>query len=128
MSERGGGRWTAREHDERPWGSYTVLDDEAHDHKVKRIVVRPGKRLSYQQHGRRSEHWFIVRGRGSVTIDGVTRPVAVGEAVDVPVGAAHRIENTGEGDLVFIEVQHGEYFGEDDIVRLEDDYGRAGAG
>ncbi|MGH9089849.1 MAG: phosphomannose isomerase type II C-terminal cupin domain [Acidimicrobiales bacterium] len=128
MSEHGGGRWAAREHDERPWGSYTVLDDEAHDHKVKRIVVKPGMRLSYQQHNRRSEHWFIVRGQGSVTIEGAPRPVAAGDAVDVPVGAAHRIENAGDGDLVFIEVQHGEYFGEDDIVRLQDDYGRAGTG
>ncbi len=114
------------EHEERPWGSYMVLDDEAHDHKVKRIVVRPGKRLSYQRHARRSEHWFVVSGQGTVTIDGAARPVVAGEAVDVPVGAAHRIENTGEGDLVFVEVQHGDYFGEDDIVRLEDDFGRAG--
>ncbi len=124
----GGGVWAAREYDERPWGSYTVLDDEAHDHKVKRIVVKPGKRLSYQQHARRSEHWFIVSGRGSVTIDAATVAVAAGHAVDIPVGAAHRIENTGDVDLVFVEVQHGDYFGEDDIVRLEDDYGRAGAG
>ena len=122
----GGGEWQAREHDERPWGSYTVLDDEAHDHKVKRIVVKPGKRLSYQQHARRSEHWFIVSGHGSVTIDAAAVPVAAGHAVDIPVGAAHRIENTGDADLVFVEVQHGDYFGEDDIVRLEDDFGRAG--
>jgi mannose-6-phosphate isomerase len=124
----GGGEWTAREYDERPWGSYTVLDDEAHDHKVKRIVVKPGKRLSYQQHARRSEHWFIVSGQGTVTIDAAAVPAAAGHAVDIPVGAAHRIENTGDDDLVFVEVQHGEYFGEDDIVRLEDDFGRAGDG
>ncbi len=124
-SPSGGGQWKAREHDERPWGSYTVLDDDAHDHKVKRIVVKAGKRLSYQQHARRSEHWFIVSGRGAVTIDGTATPVAAGHAVDIPVGAAHRIENTGDADLVFVEVQHGDYFGEDDIVRLEDDFGRA---
>lgn len=114
-----------REHDERPWGSYTVLDDSAPDHKVKRIVVRPGKRLSYQRHARRAEHWFVVRGRGKVTLDQRELAVGPGSAVDVPLGAAHRIENTGDEDLVFIEVQQGDYFGEDDIVRLEDDFGRA---
>jgi len=102
-----------------------VLDEGGGaDFKVKRMVVRPGKRLSYQRHARRSEHWFVVQGRGRVTIEGEQRPVAAGTAVDVPVTAAHRIENDGGEDLVFIEVQHGEYFGEDDIVRLEDDFGR----
>ncbi len=114
----------ATEHDVRPWGSYTVLVD-APDHKVKEIVVNPGSRLSYQRHARRSEHWFVVRGSGSVTLDGHDVPVAPGSAVDVPVGTSHRIENTGSDVLVFVEVQHGEYFGEDDIVRLDDDYGRA---
>ena len=109
--------------DVRPWGSYDVLVDEA-DHKVKQILVRPGKRLSYQVHARRSEHWFIVRGSGIVTLDDTRFDVAAGTAVDVPLGASHRIENTGLDDLVFVEVQHGEYFGEDDIVRLEDDFGR----
>jgi mannose-6-phosphate isomerase len=113
------------EQDTRPWGSYLVLDD-ADDHKVKRITVSPGKRLSYQTHSRRAEHWFIVRGTGSVTLDGQLVPVGAGTAVDIPIGAAHRIENTGADDLVFIEVQHGDYFGEDDIVRLEDDFGRSG--
>jgi len=112
------------ETDHRPWGSYTVLDDDG-THKVKRIVVLPGKRLSYQRHARRSEHWFIVRGDALVTLDGVQRPVGAGDSVDVPVGTDHRIENAGDSDVVFVEVQHGEYFGEDDIVRLEDDYGRA---
>jgi mannose-6-phosphate isomerase len=113
------------EQDTRPWGGYLVLDD-AEDHKVKRITVSPGKRLSYQTHSRRAEHWFIVRGAGSVTLDGQLVPVRAGTAVDIPIGAAHRIENTGADDLVFIEVQHGDYFGEDDIVRLEDDFGRTG--
>ncbi len=113
------------EHDERPWGSYTVLDD-SEGHKVKRIVVRPGRRLSYQRHARRAEHWFVVHGTGTVVLEGQRLPVAPGSAVDVPTGAAHRIENTGDVPLVFIEVQHGEYFGEDDIVRLEDDFGRVG--
>jgi len=110
--------------EDRPWGSFTVLDDDG-THKVKRIVVLPGKRLSYQRHARRSEHWFIVRGSALVTLDGEDRSVGPGDAVDVPVGTAHRIENPGPAEVVFVEVQHGEYFGEDDIVRLEDDYGRA---
>ena len=113
------------ERDERPWGSYEVLLD-APDHKVKQLVVRPGKRLSYQKHARRSEHWFIVCGDGVVTLNDEPVVVGAGTTVDVPVGTSHRIENTGEIDLVFVEVQHGEYFGEDDIVRLEDDFGRAG--
>jgi mannose-6-phosphate isomerase len=124
MSAAGPG---AREHDERPWGSYTVLDDDAPDHKVKRLVVHPGKRLSYQRHARRAEHWFVVHGRATVTLDGREITVGAGQAVDVPLGAAHRIENTGDDDLVFVEVQHGDYFGEDDIVRLEDDFGRVEA-
>jgi mannose-6-phosphate isomerase len=109
--------------DIRPWGSFTVLDD-AEGYKVKRMVVRPGKRLSYQRHARRSEHWFIVAGRGRFVLDSRTSAVSAGMAVDIPVTAAHRIENDGSTDLVFIEVQHGDYFGEDDIVRLEDDFGR----
>lgn len=118
---------TIREHAERPWGSYTVLD-EGDGHKVKRIVVAPGRRLSYQSHEKRAEHWFIVSGEGGVTLEGETLPVSPGCAVDVPRAAKHRIENTGIRDLVFIEVQHGEYFGEDDIVRHEDDFGRVPAG
>jgi mannose-6-phosphate isomerase len=107
----------------RPWGSYEVLG-EHDDFKTKVITVSPGHRLSYQRHSKRSEHWFVVRGTGSVTLDGNDVPVSAGSAVDVPVGTAHRITNSGAEDLVFVEVQHGSYFGEDDIVRLEDDYGR----
>jgi mannose-6-phosphate isomerase len=111
--------------DQRPWGNYTVLD-EAVDYKVKRITVVAGKRLSYQRHARREEHWLIVHGAGLVTLDGEELDVLPGAAVDVPVGAAHRIANTGTTQLlIFIEVQRGDYFGEDDIVRLDDDYGRA---
>jgi mannose-6-phosphate isomerase len=112
------------EHDDRPWGSYTVLSD-AVDHKVKEIAVTPGRRLSYQRHAKRSEHWFIVRGQGVVTIDGTMRDVSVGDAVDIARGSAHRIEASGDVELVFIEVQRGDYFGEDDIERLEDDFGRS---
>jgi len=112
------------EHDERPWGDYTVLDEGA-DYKVKRIAVVADKRLSYQRHARREEHWLIVHGAGRVTLDGKEFDVLPGSAVDVAVGAAHRIANTGTEPLTFIEVQRGDYFGEDDIVRLDDDYGRA---
>ena len=115
-----------RERDERPWGSYVVLDDERPDHKVKRIVVAPGQRLSYQRHRQRAEHWFVVAGAGRVTIDDVVRPVGPGDSVDIAVGQAHRAEAVGPGPLVFIEVQTGASFGEDDIERLSDDYGRAG--
>ena len=114
------------ESDERPWGAYTVLADEA-DHKVKRLTVSPGSRLSYQRHACRSEHWFVVAGQGVVTLDDTPVPVSAGVSVDIPVHTSHRIENTGDDPLVFIEVQTGSYFGEDDIERLEDDYGRAPA-
>ncbi len=114
-----------REFDERPWGTYVVLDDEATDHKVKRIVVAPGGRLSYQRHQHRAEHWFVVAGRAIVTLDGVEREVGPGESVDVARTQAHRCENRGVEPVVFIEVQTGTYFGEDDIERLSDDYGRA---
>ena len=110
-------------YDKRPWGSFTVLD-EAEGYKVKRIEVLPRKRLSYQRHSRRAEHWMVVRGTGKVTLDGRETLVRTGETVDVPIGTAHRIENPGDEDLVFIEIQRGGYLGEDDIVRLEDDFGR----
>ena len=82
------------EGDTRPWGRYDVLSDEA-SHKVKRMTVEPGHRLSYQRHSRRSEHWFVVEGDALVTLDGVEHIVATGEAIDIPLGAAHRIENKG---------------------------------
>ena len=107
----------------RPWGHYDVLTDGG-EFKTKVITVLPGKRLSYQKHAKRSEHWFVVKGSGVVTLDGELVDVQAGKAVDVPVGVAHRIANTGDDELVFVEVQHGTYFGEDDIVRLEDDFGR----
>ena len=116
---------SGREYDERPWGSFTVLDDELFDHKVKRLVVAPGKRLSYQRHGRRAEHWFIVNGTATVILDGVEHEVRRGENIDIAQGQAHRCENRGTTPVILIEVQHGTYFGEDDIERLEDDFGRA---
>jgi mannose-6-phosphate isomerase len=114
-----------REVDERPWGSFTVLDDELFDHKVKRIVVAPGKRLSYQRHARRAEHWFIVNGTATVILDGVEYEKSAGGSIDIALGQAHRCENRGTTPVVLIEVQHGTYFGEDDIERIEDDFGRA---
>lgn len=112
-------------YDERPWGSFTVLDDSDY-FKVKRIEVLPGKRLSYQRHSRRAEHWFVVRGTAKVTLNGAEILVGAGKAVDIPVETAHRVENPDASEtLVFIETQTGDYFGEDDIVRLDDDFGRA---
>jgi mannose-6-phosphate isomerase len=113
-----------REFDERPWGNFTVLDEEMFDHKVKRIVVSPGKRLSYQQHDKRAEHWFIVNGQPTVILDGVEHQLHEGDSIDIGIGQAHRCENRGTTQVVLIEIQHGTYFGEDDIVRLEDDFGR----
>ena len=111
-------------HDERPWGSFTVIDD-ADDYKVKRLEVLPGKRLSYQRHTRRAEHWYVVRGIAKVTLNGSEILVKTGESLDVACGAAHRIENPDAAEtLVLIETQTGDYFGEDDIERLEDDFGR----
>ena len=86
---------TEGEFSERPWGNYTVLSDDAPDHKVKRIVVHPGKRLSYQRHAKRAEHWFIVAGTAQVTLDGTVTELAPGQAIDIPMGAAHRIANDG---------------------------------
>ena len=110
-------------YDERPWGSFTVLD-EGEGFKVKRIEVLPAKRLSYQKHAHRAEHWFVVEGTAKITLDGAEIIKKAGEAIDIPLGAAHRVENPGEQLMVFIEVQRGDYLGEDDIMRLEDDFGR----
>jgi mannose-6-phosphate isomerase len=112
------------EFDQRPWGNYTVLD-EGDSFKVKRIEVLPEKRLSYQRHFRRAEHWFVVRGIAKVTLNGREFLVKTGESIDIPIKTAHRVENPNAKELlVFIETQTGDYFGEDDIERLEDDFGR----
>jgi mannose-6-phosphate isomerase-like protein (cupin superfamily) len=110
--------------EKRAWGCFTILDEQQ-THKVKRIVVTPGKRLSYQYHLHRSEHWFIISGQGFVTLDDQDHLIQAGDAVDVPAWTAHRIANPGPDPLVFVEVQHGTFFGEEDIFRLDDDYGRA---
>ena len=111
-------------YDERPWGSFTVLD-EGEGFKVKRIEVLPAKRLSYQKHARRAEHWFVVEGTAKITLDGAEIIKKAGEAIDIPLGAAHRVENPGEELMVFIEVQRGDYLGEDDIIRYDDAYQRS---
>ena len=109
----------------RPWGSFHILD-EGERYKVKRIEVLPGKRLSYQSHARRSEHWFVAGGTAKVTLNDREILVKSGQSVDIPTGAKHRVENPDASEkLIFIETQTGDYFGEDDIVRYEDDFGRA---
>ncbi|MGH3504983.1 MAG: phosphomannose isomerase type II C-terminal cupin domain [Nocardioidaceae bacterium] len=107
----------------RPWGSWQVIDT-GDGYKVKRVLVQPGCRLSYQTHQHRSEHWFVVQGAATCTLDDVVSVVRAGESIDVGIGVRHRLANLETGDLVVIEVQRGAYTGEDDIVRLDDDYGR----
>jgi len=110
--------------EQRPWGSFTILD-EGENFKVKRIEVTPGKRLSYQRHSHRDEHWYVVQGVAKVTLNGSEILVNTGEAIDIANGSAHRVENPESSEiLIFIETQTGTYFGEDDIQRLEDDFGR----
>ncbi len=107
----------------RPWGYYEVLSDEE-NHKVKRIVVHPGKRLSLQRHTNRAEHWYLLSGEALVTVDREDRPLKSGQSVDIPRGTLHRLKNSGQEIVTLIEVQTGEYLGEDDIERVEDDFGR----
>jgi len=111
------------EKSERPWGRYEVLQ-EGGTYKVKSIHVSPGKRLSYQRHQKRSEHWYVTDGTGEVTLNGEIQKVSTGSIVEIPQGMLHRMSNTGNNELIFIEVQTGSYFGEDDIERVEDDFGR----
>lgn len=107
----------------RPWGAFETID-EGERFKVKRISVKPGGRLSLQRHARRAEHWVVVRGTARVTIGSQVRELKENESVYVPLGSEHRLENPGRGPLEIIEVQTGAYLGEDDIVRIEDDYRR----
>lgn len=113
------------ERGDRPWGHYLVLCEDT-GYKVKRFIVQPGKRLSLQRHRRRSEHWQVVRGEAMVTVGADLVRLAPGGYIDIPLETLHRVESIGKEDLVVIEVQMGEYVGEDDIERVEDDYGRAG--
>ncbi|HQA80603.1 MAG TPA: cupin domain-containing protein, partial [Methanoregulaceae archaeon] len=107
----------------RPWGSYTRLEDGP-SYRIKRITVPSGRRLSLQMHHHRSEHWVVVHGTAKVHIDGQEHLLRKGESTFVPIGAVHRLENPGLVPLEIIEVQIGEYIGEDDIVRMQDDYHR----
>jgi mannose-6-phosphate isomerase len=109
--------------DVRPWGSWEVLD-EGPRHKVKRLTVRAHARLSLQTHAHRSEHWVVVSGVATCTVGRRQVLLRPGQCLRVPLGAPHRIANQESDDLIVIEVQLGSYLGEDDIVRLEDDYGR----
>jgi mannose-1-phosphate guanylyltransferase / mannose-6-phosphate isomerase len=107
----------------RPWGSYQSVDN-GDRHQVKRIIVKPGGRLSLQKHHHRSEHWIVVRGAARVTVNDLVKTVHENESIYIPIGAVHRLENPGKILLELIEVQTGSYFGEDDIIRIQDDYQR----
>ncbi len=109
--------------EERPWGNYTILHADENC-QVKQLVVHPGKRISLQSHQFRAEHWFIVSSQGVAELDGKKIEVGPGDSVDVPIGSKHRISCSGAEPLVFIEVQAGSSFSEDDIIRYEDDFGR----
>jgi len=108
----------------RPWGRYEILQESPH-FKVKCIWVSPGKRLSYQRHEKRAEHWYFVQGNAEVTLNGVISHHKAGDSVMVKVGDLHRVSNISDREVIFIEVQTGTYFGEDDIERVEDDFGRS---
>lgn len=110
----------------RPWGSFTVLE-EGRGYKIKRIEVKPGHRLSLQMHHHRSEHWIVVSGTARVTCDEVESVLHANQSTYVPQCTRHRLENPGVIPLVLIEVQNGEYLGEDDIIRFQDDYARTPA-
>ena len=109
--------------DSRPWGEYFVLHDEK-EYKIKRISVNPKSRLSYQYHNGRAETWVIIQGKAKVTIDGSSNTFLAGDTILIPRKSKHRIENITDEILVFIEIQTGDYFDEDDIIRVEDDYNR----
>ena len=111
------------EKEERPWGRFYVIHNEK-KYKLKRIEVDPGEKLSYQYHQKRSETWTIIEGKGIVTLEGESKICKAGDTILIPKEMKHRVENNGKKKLIFIEVQTGDYFGEDDIVRLKDDYNR----
>jgi mannose-6-phosphate isomerase-like protein (cupin superfamily) len=108
----------------RPWGCFTVLIDSA-EKKVKSLTVNPGGRLSLQMHHKREEHWIMTAGIADITLGEDTKAYKKGDYIFIPTGTKHRIANTGTEDVSLIEVQLGDYFGEDDIVRFQDDYNRA---
>ena len=109
--------------EERPWGNYTVLHSDENC-QVKKLVVNPGKRLSLQSHLFRAEHWFVISGQGAAELDGKEITLISGDSIDIPTGAKHRISSSHSEPLIFVEVQTGLSFSEEDIVRYEDDFGR----
>ncbi len=111
------------EKEERPWGRYQVLE-EGETYKVKRIEVDPGKRLSLQSHNKRSEYWVVVKGPAGIVLDDKDFLLDEGKMVHIPIGVKHRLYNKNDYTIKVIEVQYGTYFGEDDIIRYEDDYKR----
>jgi mannose-6-phosphate isomerase-like protein (cupin superfamily) len=113
---------TMLDFDNRPWGRWEEYLNEP-GYRVKRIIVSPGKRLSLQKHEHRSEHWVIVTGTGEFTLNETVRPIQTGDVLFIEVGDVHRVNNTGSDDLIIIETQMGLCI-EDDIIRLEDDFGR----
>jgi mannose-1-phosphate guanylyltransferase/mannose-6-phosphate isomerase len=124
-SMREAGQTEATDHpfETRPWGHFEILADES-DFKSKKIIIDPGSQLSYQSHARRAEHWVVISGEGEVTLNEKKIQMLPGQSIHIPVGAKHRIRNPGQQPLIFVEVQTGSYFGEDDIVRYLDDYNR----
>ena len=111
------------EKEDRPWGTFYVIQNEER-YKIKRLEIKPGKRLSYQYHKKRSESWIIIQGNPLITIDDNIKRFFEGDTVLIGTGVKHRIENTEDKNIIIIEIQTGSYFGEDDIVRIKDDYNR----
>ncbi|CAN5877374.1 hypothetical protein BH20ACT6_BH20ACT6_13320 [soil metagenome] len=109
--------------DDRPWGRITVIDN-GDGFQVKRLEVRPGRRLSLQVHRRRSEHWYVVHGVATATVGPAEVDLPAGNSIDIAVGERHRLANHGDTDVVIVEVGRGDYLGEDDIERFDDDFGR----
>tara|TARA_E500000178_G_C16893897_1_gene694829 strand:+ start:339 stop:689 length:351 start_codon:yes stop_codon:yes gene_type:complete len=109
--------------EKRPWGEFHVLSEDE-NYKVKKIIIRPGQRISYQFHNKRSEFWIVIKGSLSVVLDDNEYFLSKNETINIPLGSKHRAQNLSNNDVHFIEVQTGKYFGEDDIVRIDDDYNR----
>jgi len=114
---------SAFDESQRPWGHYEILQESAIS-KTKCVYLLPGKRLSYQRHQKRAEHWFIIQGSAEVTLEGKVSQFSPGQSISIEIGQLHRVANIGTDEVIFIEVQTGTYFGEDDIERIEDDFGR----
>lgn len=123
MKEAGLPEATSHPFETRPWGRFEILADEK-EFKAKKIVIDPGGQISYQSHNQRAEHWVIVSGQAELTLNEQKTAMGPGQSVNIPVGAKHRIRNAGSQPLIFVEVQTGQYFGEDDIIRYLDDYNR----